>query len=84
MNFCIVDPAKSSHANVGSGVLKGRVQNIFFLLFRFIASADYFLYGVVTNGQGDSLLIFNKNEYVRNHHLETIEETSRNTNIKIF
>lgn len=58
LNFCIVDPAKSSHANVGSGVHKGRVQNIFFLLFDFIVTADYFLYGIVTKGQGDSLLIF--------------------------
>lgn len=58
LNFSIVDPAKSSHANVGSGVRQGRVQNIFFLLSHFIASADYFLYGIVTKGQGDSLLIF--------------------------
>lgn len=58
LNFCIVDPAKSSHANVGSAVHKGRVWNIFLLLFHFIATADYFLYGIVTKGQGNSLLIF--------------------------
>lgn len=57
LNFYVVDPVKNSHANVESGVHKGRVQNIFFLLFDFIATADYFLYGIVTKGQGDSLLI---------------------------
>lgn len=59
LNFCTVDPAKSSHNDMRSGVGKGRVENIFFPpLFHFIATVDYFLRGIVTKGQGDSLPFF--------------------------
>lgn len=84
LNFCIVDPAKSSHANWDQECARAESRTYFFVLFDFIATADYFLYDIVTKVKEILCLFFNKNEYVRNHQLETIEEASRNTTIKIF